>query len=73
MNPGRAMRTFIRWTGRIASPPLLAAGAALASQGPGVSDGIAEPMARATAVAMIGRPPAAVASFALARLLGSRR
>ncbi|WP_375464169.1 hypothetical protein [uncultured Methylobacterium sp.] len=45
------------------------AGAALASQGPGVSEGTAEPITRATAAAMALFPPVAVAVFALAKLL----
>lgn len=60
-----------RRTGRavvLAVPLLLAAGAALASQGPGVSEGTAEPITRATAAAMALFPPVAVAVFALARL-----
>lgn len=43
--------------------------AALASQGPGVADGTAEPVTRATAAAMALFPPVAVAVFALAKFL----
>ena len=54
----------------LALPLLLAGSAALAAQGPGVSEGTAEPITRATAAAMVLFPPVAVAVFALARLLG---
>lgn len=49
---------------------VLLAGAALASQGPGVSEGTAEPVTQAVAAALALFPPVAVAVFALARLLG---
>ena len=44
----------------------------LASQGPGVSEGTAEPITQATAAAMALVTPVAVAVFAIARFLSSR-
>lgn len=55
-----------------AVPVLTAAAAALASQGPGVSEGSAEPVTRATAAAMALFPLVAVGVFALARAMGGR-
>ena len=71
MSAGRG--TPVSWprlAGLAALASLIAAGSALAAQGPGVSEGTADPLTRATAAAMVLFPPVAVAVFALARLLG---